>query len=192
MPRKFSFPIIILILLVFTVQVSSSITTEKKGPHFSDVILTTSETSLLMFGLLNNSFNDEMIQGLHNGLPVQFSLFIELNKSRKYWRDERMVSMEYKHTLTYDTLKESYKVELDETNQRIFTFSSLPQAQKAMNEINGLKVIKLADLIPDGSYTLRVRAELYKKTLPMGLHHVVPLISWWDIETDWYSVDFNY
>jgi hypothetical protein len=192
MPRKFFFPIIILILLVFTVQVSSSITTEKKGPHFSDVILTTSETSLLMFGLLNNSFNDEMIQGLHNGLPVQFSLFIELNKSRKYWRDERIVSMEYKHTLTYDTLKESYKVELDETNQRIFTFSSLPQAQKAMNEINGLKVIKLADLIPDGSYTLRVRAELYKKTLPMGLHHVVPLISWWDIETNWYSVDFNY
>ena len=192
MPRKFSFPIIILILLVFTVQVSSSIATEKKNPHFSDVILTTSETNLLMFGLLNNSFNDEMIQGLHNGLPIQFSLFIELNKSRKYWRDERMVSMEYKHTLTYDTLKESYKVELDETNQRTFTFSSLPQAQKAMNEINGLKVIKLADLIPDGSYTLRVRAELYKKTLPMGLHHVVPLISWWDIETDWYSVDFNY
>ena len=68
----------------------------------------------------------------------------------------------------------------------------LPQAQKAMNEINGLKVIKLSDLIPNDSYTLRVRAELYKKTLPMGLHHVIPFISWWDIETDWYSVDFNY
>lgn len=192
MPRKFSFPIIILILLVFTVQVSSSVAVEKNNPRFSDVILTTSETSLLMFGVLNNSFTEEMIQGLHNGLPVQFSFFIELDRSRKNWRDEGIISMECTHTLTYDTLKESYKVELDETNQKIFTFSSLPQAQKAMNEINGLKVIKLSNLIPNDSYTLRVRAELYKKTLPMGLHHVIPFISWWDIETDWYSVDFNY
>jgi hypothetical protein len=61
-----------------------------------------------------------------------------------------------------------------------------------MNEINGLKVIKLSSLVPNDSYTLRVRAEPYKKTLPMGLHHVIPFISWWDIETDWYSVDFNY
>jgi hypothetical protein len=158
----------------------------------SDVILTTSETSLLMFGVLKNSFNDEMIQGLHNGLPIQFSFYIELNKPRRYWRDERIVSLEYKHTLTYDTLKESYKVELDETNQKIFTFPTLAQAQKSMNEINGLRIIKLTELVPDGSYTLRVRAELYKKTLPMGLHHVVPLISWWDIETDWNTVDFNY
>jgi hypothetical protein len=192
MPRKFSFPFILLILLVFTVQVSSSIAVEKKNPRFSDVILTTSETNLLMFGVLNNSFTEEMIQGLHNGLPIQFSFFIELDRSRKHWRDEGIVSMECKHTLTYDTLKESYKVELDETNQKIFTFSSLSQAQKAMNEINGLKVIKLSSLVPNDSYTLRVRAELYKKTLPMGLHHVIPFISWWDIETDWYSVDFNY
>ena len=85
MPRKFSFPIIILILLFFTVQVSSSVAVEKNNPRFSDVILTTSETSLLMFGMLNNSFTDEMIQGLHNGLPIQFSFFIELNRSRKHW-----------------------------------------------------------------------------------------------------------
>jgi hypothetical protein len=192
MPRKFFFLFIILILLFFTVQVSSSITVEKKNPRFSDVTLTTSETSLLMFGLLNNSFTDEMIQRLHNSLPIQFSFFIELNRVRKLWKDERIISIECKHTLTYDTLKESYKIELDETNQRFFTFPSLQQAQKAMNEINGLKVIKLSDLIPDGSYTLRVRAELYKKTLPMGLHHVIPFISWWDVETDWHSVDFNY
>lgn len=192
MPRKLLFPLCILFLLFFTVQVSSPIAVEKKNPRFSDVILTTSETSLLMFGMLNNSFTDEMIQGLHNGLPIQFSFFIELNRSRKHWRDERIISMECRHTLSYDTLKEIYKVELDETKQKTFTFPSLCEAQKAMNEINGLKVIKLSDPVPDGSYTLRVRAELYRKTLPMGLHHVIPFISWWDIETDWHSVDFNY
>lgn len=192
MLRKLFLLFCIIIPILLTVQVSSSITAEKKGPYFSDVILTTSETSLLMFGTLNNSFTEEMVQGLHNGLPIQFTFFIELNKLRKHWRDERIVALEYKHTLTYDTLKETYKVELEETNQKTFTFPTLAQAQKALNEINGLKVIKLADLVPDASYNLRVRAELYKKTLPMGLHHIIPFTSWWDIETDWYSIDFNY
>jgi Domain of unknown function (DUF4390) len=192
MPRKLSSFLIFAILLFSTVLVSSSIAVEKNEPHFSDVILTTSETNLLLFGTLNNGFTDEMIQGLHSGLPIQFSFFVELTKTRKHWTDERIVSMEFKHTLTYDTLKESYKVTMEETNQKTFTFQTLAEAKKAMNEINGLKVYQLSKLIPDQAYTLRVKAELYKKTLPMGLHHIVPFLSWWDIETDWYSIDFNY
>ncbi len=191
MPRKLS-SFLLILLLLSTVLVSSSIAVEKKDPHFSDVILTTSETSLLLFGTLVNGFTDEMIQGLHSGLPIQFSFFVELSKSRKHWTDEAIASLEFRHTLTYDTLKENYKVELEETNKKTFTFQTLVDAEKAMCEINGLKVYKLAKLIPDQSYTLRLRSELDKKTLPMGLHHIVPFVSWWDIKTEWYSVDFTY
>jgi hypothetical protein len=189
MPRSLFF---ILCVLLFSLHVPSSIAVEKKDPRLTDVILATSETNVLLFGTLNNSFTETMIQGLHSGLPIQFSFFIELYKSRKYWTNEHIATLELRHVLTYDTLKEIYKVELSETNQKTFTFLSLSQAEKAMNEINGLKVIKLADLVPDASYSLQIRAELQKKTLPMGLHHVIPFVSWWDIETDWYSVDFNY
>ncbi len=192
MSRKPSSLLLLLILLLSTALVSSSIAIEKKGPHFSDVILTTSETNLLLFGTLNNSFTDEMIQGLHSGLPIQFSFFVELEKIRKHWMNDQIVSMKFKHTLTYDTLKESYKVTMSETNQKTFTYQTLAEAKKAMCDINGLKVYTLSKLIPDQAYTLRIRAELYKKTLPMGLHHIVPFLSWWDIETDWYSIDFNY
>ena len=192
MPRKLSSFLLFIILLFSTVLVSSSIAIEKNVPHFSDVILTTSETDLLLFGTLHNSFTDEMIQGLHSGLPIQFSFFVQLNKVREHWSNENIASLEFKHTLTYDTLKESYKVKMEETHQKTFTYQTLTKAKKAMCEINGLKVYKLAKLIPDQKYTLRVKAELYKKTLPMGLHHIVPFLSWWDIETDWYSVDFNY
>jgi hypothetical protein len=192
MPRKYSSFFLILFLLLFTFQVSSSVAIEKKGPRFSDVILTSSDTNLLVFGMLTNSFSEEMIQGLHSGIPIKFSFFVELNRARKHWTDEHIVSMTFIHTLKYDTLKETYKVELDETSQKTFSFQSLAQAQKAMTEINGLKVIKLSSLIPNDSYTLRIRAELSKKTLPMGLHHVVPFISWWDVGIDWYYTDFNY
>jgi hypothetical protein len=192
MPRKLLSILFIVILLLPIMLVPSSVAVEEDSPHFSDVILTTSETSLLLFGTLNNGFTSEMIQGLHSGLPIQFSFFVELNKIRKNWTDEQIAAMEFKHTLTYDTLKETYKVEMEETNQKTFSFQTLAEAEKAMSEINGLKVYKIANLIPDQAYTLRLRAELYKKTLPMGLHHIVPFLSWWDIETDWYTINFNY
>ena len=61
-----------------------------------------------------------------------------------------------------------------------------------MNDINGLKVIELAKLLPDNSYELRMKAELLKKTLPMNLHYIVPFISMWNIETDWVTIEFTY
>ena len=61
-----------------------------------------------------------------------------------------------------------------------------------MNDINGLKVIQLTDLTPDSSYELRIKAELFKKTLPMNLHTVIPFISMWNLETDWFTIEFTY
>ncbi len=181
----------VLILLFFSAQVSISITNQKNGPHFSDVIITNSETHLLLFGMLKNSFTEEMLQGLHSGLPIQFSIFIELNKIRD-WLDEQLVSMEIRHVLAYDTLKDVYKVELEETTKKDYSFQSLGEAKRAVSEINGLKVIQLSQLVPDDSYHLKIRAELQKKTLPMRLHKIIPFISWWDMETDWHTINFRF
>lgn len=178
-------------LLFFSAQVTRSKPDKISAPHFSDVIVTNSETHLLLFGMLKNSFTDEMIQGLHSGLPVHFSIFVELDKIRN-WIDETLVSLEIEHVLIYDTLKEVYRVELAETNKKVFAYQTLQEAQKAVNEINGLKVVELDTLVPDDSYHLRIRAELNKKTLPMGLHKIIPFISWWDMETDWHTVNFRF
>ena len=188
-----TYPSFLLILFLLIVRIPSAVAAEKKEPYFANVILTTSENSVLLFGVLQSAFPEEMIQGLHSGIPIQYSFFVEVYRKRKYWSDEQVASIRFQHTLRYDTLKEMYKVELEEGNEtKSITCQTLAEAQKAMNEFNGINVIKLAALIPDASYTLQVRSELYKKNLPMGPHHVIPFVSWWDIETNWYSLDFNY
>jgi hypothetical protein len=164
----------------------------KRDVHFSDLIITTSKTHLLLFGLINNGITEEMLQGLHNGIPIQFTFLVELNKTEKTWTDLQLVSLQFRHLLTYDTLQENYRVETDEKNKKSDSFSELSDALKAMTEINGLQVIELSQLIPDSSYQLRLKAELYKKTLPMKLHYIVPFVSWWNIETDWYTIEFTY
>jgi len=163
-----------------------------KDVHFSDLIITTSKTNLLLFGLINNGITEEMLQGLHNGIPIEFTFLIELNKTEKNWSDLQLVSLQFKHILTYDTLQENYRVEIDEKTKKNESFPELSDALEAMTEINGLQVIELSQLIPDNSYQLRLKAELYKKTLPMKLHYITPFVSWWNIETDWYTIEFTY
>ncbi len=176
---------------LFWTQNSVSIPKKSGEPAFEDITVTSSSRHLLLFAMLTNGFTDEMFQGLHSGLPIHFSFFIEMKQQEKNWKDDKLVSLEVKHIISYDTLKEHYKVEIEESGKRFYTFQNLGEAQKAINEINGLKVIELSRLKANVSYTIRLRAELYKKTLPMGLHEVVPFVSWWDIKTRWYSVSFS-
>ena len=158
---------------------------------FDDLIATTSETHLILFGIINNSFTDEMVSGLKSGVPVDFSFYIELFKKDETSYGERVADLEFRHTLTYDTLKDSYRVELGEDN-RILLFKSLEEAQKIMGEVNGVRVTHLSRLAPDNSYQLKIRADLFEKTLPMSLHRILPFVTWWDRETDWHTLEFNY
>lgn len=192
MRRKLLLLLLPLSLFILFHTAHAQTNNQKKDAHFSDLIITTSKTHLLLFGLVNNGINEEMLQGLHNGIPIQFTFLLELNKTEKNWPDLQLVSLQFQHRLTYDTLQENYRVETDEKHQKTETFSQLTEALKVMNEINGLQVLELSQLIPDSSYQLRIKAELYKKTLPLKLHYIVPFASRWNVETDWYTIEFTY
>lgn len=164
----------------------------KPKATFKDVTATTSETHLLFFGTLDNSLTPEMISILNSGIALKFSFFIELYKITENWPEEQIIARTFQHIMSYDTLKENYRVTLEEDNNMILSFKSLDEAQKVLNELNGVKVIALKQLIPDNRYKLKFRAELYKKTLPLSLHNVLPFVSWWAMATDWHSLEFTY
>ncbi len=189
--KSFIFLVTFLLLAVVT-GLSFGQEKNETDAVISELTATTSDSHVLLFGTLRNSFTEEMIEGLHSGIPVHFSFFVELHQQTKTWSDKILVAHSFTHTLTYDTLKETYRVELEEDNRKFLFFTSLLDAQKVLNELNGIKVIPLSRLTPDSMYTLQVRAELFNKTLPLSLHHVVPFISWWDIKTDWQTLKFKY
>lgn len=187
-----NFIIILFCFFILTLSFSTLHAEQNKKATFVDTILTTSEDDLLFFAMLKNSFSEQMVQGVKSGIPFQFSFFVTLEGVKENWPDQELMTMEFKHTLTYDTLKESYNVELEEKGHRVITSQYLSETQKIMGEINGLEIIALKDLQVDTTYKLKFRAVLNKKTLPMGLHKVTPFISWWDIETDWQEIEFTY
>ncbi len=162
------------------------------GPHFTDIIVTTSDTHLLFFGELRNSMTPGMIEGLHSGIPLRFSFFVELERVQPNWPDKEITSIEFSHALSYDTLKQLYTIETEEISKKNHTVKTLEEALTLVNEINGLKIVALDELEPDQTYRLRVKADLNKKTLPLNLRTIVPFVSWWDLKTDWHSIEFIY
>jgi hypothetical protein len=169
-----------------------SATEPKQKAAFKELTATTSETHLLVFGTLESSFTPEMISILHSGIALKFSYFIELFKTAENWPDEQVITLAFQHIMSYDTLKETYRVTLEEDNNKILPFKSLSEAQNVLKELNGTKVIALKQLIPNNRYKLKIRAELYQKTLPLSLHNVLPFLSWGDVATDWHSILFKY
>jgi hypothetical protein len=182
----------IFLLTLFIPVIASSATKPERKATIDELTATTSDTHLIVFGTLENSFTSEMIEILHSGIALRFSFFIELYKTTANWPDELMVAHNFQHIMTFDTLKETYRVTLQEDNNKVLSFRSLFEAQKGINEINGVKVVELKQLPPDNQYKLRIRAELYQKTLPLSLHNILPFLSWWDVETDWHTITFNY
>ncbi len=164
----------------------------RRKATFKEVTATTSDTHLLVFGTLVNSFTPEMATILHSGIALKFSFFIELYKTKENWPEEQVITLTFQHTMSYDTLKENYRITLEEDNNKVLPFKSLVEAQKVLNELNGAKVIVLKQLIPDNRYKLKIRAELYQKTLPLSLHNALPFLAWWDVATDWHTIELKY
>jgi len=165
---------------------------KEQQPDIKDIIITTSESHLLLFATVANAFTDEMIQGVQNGLPITFDFHIELDKVRSGWFDATLVEKTLTHTMKYDAVRQEYSVEFSEKKGKVSKTRSLGQAKQLMAEVNGYPLIATRELEPDAPYALRIKATLAETTLPLGMHYILPFTSLWDFETDWRTVEFRY
>lgn len=165
---------------------------EKKLATFTEVTASTSNSHLLFYATLDKGFTPEMKEVLHSGIPLKYSFFIELYKTTANWPDEQLLVLNFQHTLAYDTLKEIYRITLEEENHSMVTSKSLDEAIRLVGELNGTKIVPLTQLLPEQRYKLKFRAELFQKTLPLSLHNVMPFLSWGDVATDWHVLEFSY
>lgn len=157
-----------------------------------NVVVTNSRSAVLLYGKVENGFTPEMLAALQNGIPVTFTFMVELYKVRRTWPDHQLAALEFDHTLSYDSLKEEYRIELQEKGGRTTATQSLAKAQDLMSEVNGLQVISLARLEPNEEYLLKIKAKLSRKTLPLNIDELIPFWRLWDFETPWRQVEFRY
>jgi len=161
-------------------------------PEIKDIIVTTSDNNLLLFATVKNSFTREMLDGVRNGTPVVFTYYLELVKTSSNWLDTTLVESTVTRTMTFDSGKQEYRVAFSDQDGKVVTTADLEQAKLLMAEINGIKVIDLAQLVRDAPYAIHFKVTLKKGSLPLGMHRLLPIPALWDFETDWRTIEFRY
>lgn len=160
--------------------------------RLTNITVSNTRDDLLLYLNLEGAFNEKLNKAILSGVPASFSFVTKLNRVRNVWLDRGIADITVTHSIKYDNLKKEFIVRRSWKNNEPEITKSFKEAQKWMTEVNSLKIIPLRQLDKGQKYQLRTKAEVSKQTLPFYLHYVLFFVSLWDIETDWYTIDFIY
>jgi len=163
--------------------------------RLTNINVSNNRDDLLLFFTLDGAFREKLKTAISSGVPATFSFYISLYRVRDLWFDREIADLKLTHTVKYDNLKKEYTVKRSgdkrEPAEPVVT-QSFEEAQRLMTEIDSLRIYPLKRLTKGRQYQIRAMAEVSKITLPFSLHYVVFFVSFWDFETDWYTIDFIY
>ncbi|MDZ7641110.1 MAG: DUF4390 domain-containing protein [Desulfurivibrio sp.] len=177
------------VLLVASVPQGGRAATEAR---IADLVVANSHQELLLYFELQNALTPEMEEGLKSGLPLAFTFQVELKRQRAGWLDQKLARREFEHRLSYDNLKDEYRVLRQEQQEESRGTASLSEAKRWLTRVDGLALLPLAQLTPGESYQVRVRARLAKKDLPTDFQRLLSVGELWGFETAWQVVEFSY
>ncbi len=183
------------LLLVFTVVLqlfAPAIIRADTSPVLTNIKLANTRDDLLTYFEVKNAFTEKITQAVQNGIPRTFSFYVSLYKTSDSWLDKRIADITFTSTIKYNSLKQEYAVFRPWKDEKPSVTQSFEKAKAWMTEIDNLKVIPLEDLVKAEKYQIRIKAELSRVTLPFSLHYVFFFVSFWDVETDWYLINFTY
>ena len=178
-----------LIIAIVLIGHASAFAQEAK---LTNITVSNTRDDLLLYLNLEGAFSEKLNAAILSGVPATFFFLTKLNSVRNVWIDLNIADITVTHSIKYDNLKKEFIVRRSWKKNDPEITKSFKEAQKWMAEVNSLKIIPLRQLEKGQQYQLRMKAEVSKQTLPFYLHYVLFFVSLWDIETDWYTIDFIY
>ncbi len=167
-------------------------TANAKNAKLANIIVTNTRDDLLVYLSVEGAFTKEMEEAVINGVPASFTFFVNLYRARSMWFDKEVADLTVTHTIKYNGLKKEFAVSRSWDANSPVIVQSFEAAKKLMTEIDSLKVAPLSQLTKGKQYQIQAKAKLSRITLPYYLHYVLFFLSFWDFETDWYTIDFIY
>jgi hypothetical protein len=161
-------------------------------PRLENIIVTNTRDNLLLYLTAKNAFPEKIVEAIQSGVPTTFTFYINLYRVRGLWLDKKVTDIQLSHTLKYDNLKKEYIITRSWEGKHPQTVKSLIEAKRLMSEVDSLEIVPLEKLEKGLQYQIRAKAELDRMTLKFYLHYVLFFLSFWDVETDWHTIDFIY
>ena len=100
---------------------------------------------------------------LYRGVPVYFVAEAVLRRSRWYWRDQRVATVQRSWRIAFQPLTGQWRVGLGGLNQ---TYATLDEALASASRSAGWRLTELSRLDPDNSYYVQFSYRLDSSQLP--------------------------
>lgn len=185
----------LLLIVIFVLQLAAPCPVPAKDesqPILTDIKLANTRDDLLIYFEVENAFRPKITQSIENGIPTPFSFHVSLYRTGGSWLDKKISDLDVQSTIKYNSLKQEYTVSRPWKEQKPAVTKSFDEARDWMTRVDNLVVTPLKDLVKGEKYQIRIRAKLTRVTLPFALHYVFFFVSFWDIKTDWYIINFTY
>ena len=134
---------------------------------------------------VENSFPEKMQEAIQNGIPATFAFYLQLYQVRSWWRDQKLASLPFQHTILYSPIRGEYQVTFGEKGMSRVT-RNFEEAKAWMANIQEVELKSPPELKPGSLTYLRIKAELDPVKLPLHLENLFFFLSLWDFQTDWH------
>jgi len=180
--------LICLTLLMLTGGVSSADDSEPFVVRSADFNL---DQSILLLDLVVDSEIPDFISiAIDQGFSVPIMFEVEILASKKYWFDERIVSLKQQYLMHYQPMLDSYVVFDVNSSERRY-FDNRRSAVRFIEVVYNYPMLNIRNLTPDREYYARVRFGIDADELPLPLQSNSFWDSDWDLQSDWYEWDLQ-
>ena len=123
---------------------------------------------------------------VREGVPLTMSVEIVVKRSRRYWIDETVATLEQRYELVHHALSERYLVRNLNSGEQS-SFPTLDAALDFMRVIGNLPILDKALVVRDSRHEISLRAHLDVHTMPDALRLIVFWADDWRQTTEWYT-----
>jgi Domain of unknown function (DUF4390) len=161
--------------------IGSAHAAQSGGIDIRKAALTASEDGYLLEAEIDIQLSPQIEDVLNKGVPLYFMLEFEVTRSRWYWTNEKIASVQQPWRLSYNTLTRQYRVGAGALYQN---FSTLAEALAFMTRVRRRGDIPPGALQKDTTYAaaLRMRLDVTQLPKPFQLNTGRD----WNVGSDWF------
>ncbi len=173
-------------MVALTVLASSAMA-QDKDPFIVETADFSLDKELLMLDMVVESEIPDYISiALEQGFAVPIMFQVEIRSEKRYWFDDKVVSLKQQYLLHHLPMLDSFVV-LDVNNSERHYFDSRKAAVRYLEVVYNYPMLNINNLAADKEYYARVRFGIDTDELPLPLKSSSLWDNDWDLQSEWYE-----
>lgn len=169
------------------VALSSTAGAQGRDPFIIDKAeFTLDQNVLLLDMVMTSEFPNYIEIALDQGFAVPIMFEIEIRSERRYWIDDRVVSLKQQYLLHHQPMLDAFVV-FDVNSSERHYFQDRKAAVQSIEVVYNYPMLDINNLAADKNYYARARFGIDTDELPLPLKSSSLWDNDWDLKSDWYE-----